>query len=312
MLARLSVVAFVLSAPSLAGDVRLEVTGTVVGVVGTMPAPLDAAAVGQPFEAAFELIDEPDMVSPSFYQYPADLLQGFVRVGTAQTELETISSGQLNLQDGVIDGITVGGPVNAGFVTGISLGYIDITGSVLNGPDMNALVGQTINISQNGVGVIMNTFVGAQIDLEITQMRFLPGTCPRIGDNYCDAEDNSIGREGATAACGSLAVGANDVTLWAYDLPENSFGFFLVSRAMGNIPNPGGSQGTLCLGGMIGRYVGPGQIQNSGTNKRFSLPIDLTQIPTPNGPVVAAPGDVFHFTAWYRDVVGGSATSTGR
>jgi hypothetical protein len=48
----------------------------------------------------------------------------------------------------------------------------------------------------------------------------------------------------------------------------------------GNVPQPG-SLGVLCLGGSIGRYVGPGQIQNTGGTGAFCLLLDLTQTPTP-------------------------------
>ncbi len=37
-----------------------------------------------------------------------------------------------------------------------------------------------------------------------------------------------------------------------------------VSTVGGFVASPNGSQGNLCLAGSIGRYVGAGQIQNSG------------------------------------------------
>ena len=73
--------------------------------------------------------------------------------------------------------------------------------------------------------------------------------------------------------------------------------------------NPGGSDGNLCLGGSIGRYVGPGQIVNSGATGSFTLPLDLTQTPTPTGLVAIAAGETWNFQAWHRDAVGGFATS---
>jgi hypothetical protein len=73
------------------------------------------------------------------------------------------------------------------------------------------------------------------------------------------------------------------VTLAADQLPLNSFGFFLTSLDRGSVAGPGGSQGTLCLGGAIGRYVGPGQIQNSGTTGAVSLALNVNAMPTPTG-----------------------------
>jgi hypothetical protein len=101
----------------------------------------------------------------------------------------------------------------------------------------------------------------------------------------------------------------NDVTLTTSDLPSNSFAFFLVSSSQGFVSNPGGSAGNLCLGGAIGRYVGPGQVQNSGQMGEVSLQLDLTMVPQPTGPVSIIAGDTYNWTTWYRDAVGGSATS---
>ena len=71
-------------------------------------------------------------------------------------------------------------------------------------------------------------------------------------------------------------------------MPNNAFGYFLVSATQGLVVMPGNSQGNLCLGGSIGRYTSPGQVQNSGTTGGISLAISLTQIPTPTGFVTGA------------------------
>jgi hypothetical protein len=73
--------------------------------------------------------------------------------------------------------------------------------------------------------------------------------------------------------------------------------------------NPGGSTGNLCLGGSIGRYTGPGQVQNSGALGTFSLAIDLTDMPTPTGGVPALVGQTWNFQAWFRDAILGLPTS---
>ena len=130
-----------------------------------------------------------------------------------------------------------------------------------------------------------------------------------IGTNYCLALANSTGATGAISATGSTSVAANDVTLTAASLPTNAFGYFLTSLTQQVVVLPGGSQGNLCLGGAIGRYVGPGQVQNSGATGSFSLALDLTATPTPNGLVAVAAGETWNFQAWHRDSVGGNATS---
>ncbi|MBL6756328.1 MAG: LamG domain-containing protein [Planctomycetes bacterium] len=127
---------------------------------------------------------------------------------------------------------------------------------------------------------------------------------------YCSpAVANSTGAPGTMDALGSFQAATNALTLEASSLPANAFGFFLTSQSQGQIAQPGGSQGVLCLGGGIGRYVGPGQIKNSGAGGVFQLALDLTQTPTPTGLVTVVAGDTWNFTAWHRDAVGGSVTS---
>ncbi len=130
-----------------------------------------------------------------------------------------------------------------------------------------------------------------------------------IGTNYCAANNNSTGAPGALRAVGTASVAANDLTLEASGLPNSSFGFFLTSLTQGFTMNPGGSRGNLCVGGAIGRYVGPGQIKNTGTTGGFALRLNLPQTPTPSGFVSVLAGQVRNFQAWHRDVFNGQATS---
>ena len=52
-----------------------------------------------------------------------------------------------------------------------------------------------------------------------------------------------------------------------------------------------------------------GQIKNSGGAGTFDLTLDLNLTPTPIGLVSIAAGETWNFQAWYRDAVGGAATS---
>ena len=132
----------------------------------------------------------------------------------------------------------------------------------------------------------------------------------QLGTDYCqDAIGNSTGVPADIRAVGSPLASANDVTLITSDLPPNTFGFYLVSQQRGLVINPGGSAGNLCLGANIGRYVGPGQIMNSGALGAFQVVIDLSMIPQPTGPIAAMPGDTFHFQTWFRDAILGITTS---
>ena len=130
-----------------------------------------------------------------------------------------------------------------------------------------------------------------------------------IGAVFCAANPNSTGQVGRIDASGSLDLSQNDVTLTASRLPLNAFGFFIASRTRGFALNPGGSAGNLCLSGSIGRYVGAGQILNTGTAGAFSLTLDLGAIPQPTGSVAAVAGESWSFQAWHRDTAIFFATS---
>lgn len=122
-----------------------------------------------------------------------------------------------------------------------------------------------------------------------------------IGTNYCTANVNSTGDAGQLRAVGSGAAASNNLTLRATSLPVLSFGFGIVSGLQGFVANPGGSQGNLCLSGDIGRYVGPGQIMNTGLDGIIILPLDLTNIPQPLGFEGTSAGDTWNFQVWFRD-----------
>ncbi len=130
-----------------------------------------------------------------------------------------------------------------------------------------------------------------------------------IGQVYCHgATPNSSGDPSGIRALGLASAEANSIQLQVASLPQQTFGYFLVSPEAGTIANPGGSQGTLCLSGFqIGRYAG--DILNAGDSGRVALDIDVTTIPgTPAS--AGAPGDVWYFTYWHRDSdSAGGATS---
>ena len=101
-----------------------------------------------------------------------------------------------------------------------------------------------------------------------------------LGMNFCTGEVNSVGVVASLGAGGSINVIDNDFNLFANGLPTSTFGFFIVSTAQDFVMNPAGSSGNLCLGGNIGRYSEPGQIQSSGAAGSFFLTADLTAIPS--------------------------------
>ncbi|MFT5733704.1 MAG: hypothetical protein ACJA2W_003038 [Planctomycetota bacterium] len=123
-----------------------------------------------------------------------------------------------------------------------------------------------------------------------------------VGTQYCGpGVPNSTGASGEIAAEGSVVASANDISLTASGIPRFTFGFFITSTTQGFVTMPGGSTGNLCVSGAVGRYVGPGQVQNSGNSNEISLSLDLTQIPQPTGFVSALPGQTWNFQLWHRD-----------
>ena len=161
-----------------------------------------------------------------------------------------------------------------------------------------------------GSAVVIRLDVAAEF-MSVNGFQIVPfGATGDIGTTYCSPGVlNASGNPGEISAFGSPRRVSNDVTLTASSLPQSSFGFFLTSQTQGFVVAPGGSLGNLCLGGSIGRYVGPGQVQNSGAAGAFSLAIDLANTPTPTGLVSIAPGETWSFQAWYRDSVLGFPAS---
>ena len=87
--------------------------------------------------------------------------------------------------------------------------------------------------------------------------------------------------------------------LLATDIPPGRFGVLLHSLSPAFVPMARGSQGTLCLGGPVGRQfalVGP-----SAPNGTIERIVDLTALPMPTGSVAVAPGETWRFQMWYRD-----------
>jgi len=135
-----------------------------------------------------------------------------------------------------------------------------------------------------------------EVAIDAFQLAYL--ACESLGTNYCGpANLNSDGGSAVIMAIGSPVVADNDVTLTAMNMPPNKLGYFLTSTTQGFVPFVHGSDGNLCLGGIIGRYAN--QIQDSGSASWFSIKLDLGNMP-PLGTAVA-PGETWNFQAWFRD-----------
>ncbi len=157
-------------------------------------------------------------------------------------------------------------------------------------------------LRESAVGDVQNSFAATSGDIG-SPGSFVAGVCGDLefGTSYCSSPPNSSGAEGQIIAVGSPVIGAQNFNLRATQLPLNQFGFFLVSRTQGMLILPGMSQGTLCLGGAIGRLNQ--SIGNSGTTGEITSMVDLFQIPQPGvvGGVAAQAGESWNFQCWHRE-----------
>jgi hypothetical protein len=158
--------------------------------------------------------------------------------------------------------------------------YADVQGTRAGGGS-SATIGYQAGGAQHDV---LHAFEVAGAVADGTVLSLVPVLHPSVGDSYCSVNPNSTGSSARILATGSKVAAFDALTLRATQLPPSAFGFFLTSAAAGFVANPGGSQGNLCLSGAIGRYVGPGQVLNSGPTGTFTLPIHLGATPTPSGP----------------------------
>lgn len=129
-----------------------------------------------------------------------------------------------------------------------------------------------------------------------------------IGTNYCDqTTPNSTGNLGVLSASGSDLASDNNFTLTSSGLPNGQFTYFVASQTQGFVPNAGGSQGNLCVVGNLARFNRAGEI-GAISGGMFTLQIDLTDVPEPNGTGVVLMGETWNFQGWHRDNVGGPAS----
>ena len=118
----------------------------------------------------------------------------------------------------------------------------------------------------------------------------------------CDGVPNSTGMPSVLTASGSDEVQQNRFHLSMTDLPANSLYLPIVSSTAGFTASPGGSDGTLCLGGAIGRLHASSGFATAWGEGAAS--VDLTQLNQPTSSVAVQAGETWHFQAWYRDISG--------
>ncbi|MEM1449659.1 MAG: hypothetical protein AAGI22_11125 [Planctomycetota bacterium] len=162
-------------------------------------------------------------------------------------------------------------------------------------------------LSALGISDDGNAIVGVAEPLDtpgrdVAYVAYLETPTFAIGRAECTGgPPTSSGFSARLIAVGSAEAAANDVTLVAQRLPEGAVGTFLCSRTPGLVTDPGASQGTLCLGGAIGRFTAPGEVFLAGPGGEARLRIDVNALPEAGATVAALPGETWRFQAWFRE-----------
>ncbi|MEZ6015344.1 MAG: FG-GAP-like repeat-containing protein [Planctomycetota bacterium] len=128
-----------------------------------------------------------------------------------------------------------------------------------------------------------------------------------LGATFCSSTPSSTGATPDLAAFGSPVAADNDLTLRMTGAPNGGFGLFAASRLAMPLGIPLAGGGVLCLGGAPLRFTYTLGMIDAGT---LRARLDLTAFPEPPTYQVAVmAGDVWYFQAWFRDSIGGVATS---
>lgn len=115
----------------------------------------------------------------------------------------------------------------------------------------------------------------------------------------CPGASNSVSTEGAKFDVrGQRQSGTGRLGFVGRQFPTNALVLLLASDRPGLAPNPGGSQGTLCLGAPVIR-LGP-TVHQSDASGKWSIALDLGQATTAALLPIQA-GTSWRFQAWYRD-----------
>lgn len=137
-------------------------------------------------------------------------------------------------------------------------------------------------------------------------LEFMRNDGTEVGENFCFAELNTSGNGAHIFGTGSDVVADDNFVLNCIFLPANQFGIFFNSTTQFFVPNPGGSDGNICIAGPnIGRF--DANVLNSGPTGFVFLDVDLQNFPQPTSLIAVMPGDTFNFQYWTRDISSGGS-----
>jgi hypothetical protein len=149
-------------------------------------------------------------------------------------------------------------------------------------------------------GIAWHQGGGATGEWDIEGVLFdIDSTWASVGTTVCLGASNSTGEPATLRAAGSAVRAQNRLRFDVHGLPYSSFGFFTMGQNPGSVSV---GQGTFCIGTPFQRLSN--LAQSSGSSGTIAMPLDLGGVP---GNVSA--GSTWRFQYWYRDSVGGTATS---
>lgn len=192
---------------------------------------------------------------------------------------------------------TVGGDFP---VTGHALGitYSQHTVSAAPGGDLEVLISSNASDdSLNGIQIVQSDVGGGG-----------------LGTQICNpAVVNSSGNSAEILVTGNddQANGVYIVNLFASNLPQNQFGYFLAGRVAGFLPNAGGSQGNLCIGSPQLRLTP--SLASSGVSGTLAWIVDVNNVDSLGtsqvGVDIISAGETWNFQCWFRDQNPGSTSN---
>ncbi|MEL6429535.1 MAG: hypothetical protein AAFR54_10185 [Planctomycetota bacterium] len=179
------------------------------------------------------------------------------------------------------------------------------------GPDFDGKGGIAIASGFSG-GLFVDDWCGVVSERQTAQGADLFGATVEpipqksVAWQFCWGTENSTGDRGFLRVTGGTSV-FSPKQLVAEALPPLQFALLVVGTEAADVPMVGGGEGTLCVGGTIGRYNA--QIQQVSPQGSVGFVVEPLVIPLGGAVVSATAGDVFGFQVWHRDVGGAGATS---
>ena len=267
-------------------------------------------------QVRLDLLAPPIQAGPDALNYPTLAFFNRIRLGELgildrdppiQTNLLVVD-GQGVLPDAMTFEQSIRYNLFGSFAEGRAVLLVDGQGSdVWTNPDLTTLPSSLALGAPGGPRATLSVFDGANV--EIATAVFSALEIEVSGEVGCAGYLNSTGVAGRVRGLGSRAVADNAFELQASRLPLDSFGYFIVGATGAYVQFPGGQPGAICMSGPIGRFIGPGEVQNSGGSGTITVPIDLGQVPTNPGFESVLAGETRHFQLWHRDVTTGGPSS---